>query len=113
MTMPFLRLSAPSRVTTSVLPSGVVITSLIVRAFTTIESTIVGFSFVEMSIVYTRSPPSPVPRYATLPLGCSQTSVVKNVERGTRPTTFTSRCTSRGATVMNASALRTPYDAVT
>ena len=46
MTMPFLRLSAPSRVTTSVLPSGVVITSLIVRAFTTIESTIVGFSLV-------------------------------------------------------------------
>ena len=49
MTMPFFRSAAPSRVMTSVFPSGVVMMSLIDRAFTMIESTIVGFAGFEMS----------------------------------------------------------------
>ena len=87
ITMPFLRSAAPSRVSTSVLPSGVVITSLIDRAFTTIESTTVGLAGFEMSTAYTRSPPRFVPRYATLPFGWIHTSLVWNVLRISLPTT--------------------------
>ena len=62
ITIPFLRLSAPSRVITITLPSSDVMMSLIVRAFTITESTIVGLDGSATLITYTRSPPSIVPR---------------------------------------------------
>ena len=62
MTIPFLRSDAPSRVKTSVFPSGVVITSLTRRVLVTTESVTTGFAGSLMSIAYIRSPPRPVPR---------------------------------------------------
>ena len=48
-TMPFLRLDAPSRVMTPILPSAVVLTSLMTRASNETESTLTGFAGSEMS----------------------------------------------------------------
>src|ERR1051325_1298160 len=112
-TSPFLRSSAPSRVITMTLPSSDVITSLITRAFTITESTIVGFDGSFTSSTYTRSPPRCVPRYATLPLGCTQTSDVGNVVRTIEPTTFAGRRTSRGVNVTVVCAERGPTIALT
>ena len=111
--MPFLRSSAPSRVITMTLPSSDVITSLMTRAFTVTESTIVGVAGLETSITYTRSPPRCVPRYATFPLGCTHTSDVGNVERTSEPTTVAGRRTSRGVSVTVVCAERWPTSAVT
>ena len=113
MTMPFFRSAAPSRVITSVLPSGVVIMSLIDRALTMIESTIVGLAGSEMSTAYTRSPPMIVPRYATLPFGWIHTSLVAKALRINFPTTLSGRLMSRSTAVTTASPLRAPKLAVT
>ena len=55
ITMPFLRLDAPSRVNTPYLPSSVVITSLMNRASVIIESTMRGLAGSAMLTAYTRS----------------------------------------------------------
>ena len=54
-TMPFLRSEAPSREKTPYFPSSVVITSLTMREFVSIESAILGCVGSLMSIAYTRS----------------------------------------------------------
>src|ERR1041384_2480229 len=98
---------------TMTLPSSDVMTSLITRAFTVTESTIVGDAGLLTSIVYTRSPPRCVPRYATLPLGCTHTSDVGNVVRMMEPSTFAGRRTSRGVSVTVVCDARRPTVAVT
>jgi hypothetical protein len=54
--MPFLRFDAPSRVTTAILPSAVVLTSLTRRASNATESVFTGEAGFEMSQTQTRPP---------------------------------------------------------
>ena len=49
MTMPFLRFEAPSRVSTPILPSAVVLMSFMMRASKPSESTLSGAAGFEMS----------------------------------------------------------------
>ena len=60
--MPFFLLDAPSRVTTAILPSGVVLTSLTIRASNATESVFTGDAGFETS--YTQRRPASDATYA-------------------------------------------------
>ena len=54
MTMPFFRFDAPSRVSTPILPSAVVLMSFMMRASNASESTLSGAAGFEMSYTHSR-----------------------------------------------------------
>ena len=110
MTMPFFRFDAPSRVSTPILPSAVVLMSFMMRASNASESTFSGAAGFEMSYTHRRPAMADV-TYMKLPtIHCSRTW---NSSTGARPTTSNSRRTSLGLTTTDAVALRSPLIAVT
>ena len=103
ITMPFLRVDAPSRVSTPYFPSSVVITSLMVRASTTTESVIDGAA--GLRHVDGVDPVADGAEVAVLPVGMEPELGSLEACSGSRPTSVAGRRTSRGRTSTVASAI--------
>ncbi len=107
--MPFLRFDAPSRVSTPILPSAVVLMSFMMRASNAERIDLQRRRGIA-DVVHPKRPAIADVTYMKSPtIHCSRTW---NSSTGARPTTSNSRCTLRGLTTTDAVALRSPLIAV-